>query len=263
VKLEESRKRVAVAVIGAKEAGTRTKIGKINMNTGFGTNNGGANSMSNKSRYLDVMTVSASHGSTLSKSRHQMLFVEPIILPNLSHLKVDKATEAAESCLFYPSGQKSVAMRSEIDAAVRGINSETAIEAALQTMSNSRPKSNRESIIVPFNNTSKKSSRSNSIDSKTPPIPAPAPMLSAKSKSQRSSKGLGTSSKSLIFPAGDTKGYDPVEEARLRAETEFNVGDKKKEPLYQSKKSTKEMKQLFKKIRDNESKIVSTVKTRV
>lgn len=200
-----------------------------------------------KSRYLDVMTVSASHGSTLSKGGHQMLFVEPVILPNMSHLKVDKATEAAESCLFYPSGEKSVQMRSEIDAAVRNINSEAEIMEAMSSAS--RPRTNRETIIVP-NRATRSSTKS---------IPNPA-AISVKSCS-RSTKNGATSSKTLIFPAGDTKGYDPAI-AKTEAARLANLGGKMPEPLFRGKKTSKEMKELFKKIRENESKIVSTVKTR-
>jgi hypothetical protein len=77
---QEGKGRLEVA-IGAQNVGIRRKTGR----------------MLPRSRYLDVMTVSASHGSTLNKESHQMLFVEPVILPNMSHLKVDKATEASES----------------------------------------------------------------------------------------------------------------------------------------------------------------------
>jgi hypothetical protein len=221
--------------IGAQNVGIRRKTGR----------------MLPRSRYLDVMTVSASHGSTLNKESHQMLFVEPVILPNMSHLKVDKATEASESCLFYPSGQKSVQMRSEIDAAVRNINSEAAIMEAM--MSTTRPRTMRETIIVP-NRVPPRAS----ISSQSTANPA---TKSSKSGS-RSGKLGATSSKTLIFPAGDTRGYDPAQ-AKAEAAKVADQRGKVAEPLFQGKKTSKEMKDLFKKIRENESKIVSTVKTRI
>ena len=49
---------------------------------------------------------------------HQALLVEPILLPeDLSHLNIDKVSEASESetCFFYPNGKKKVNMSQVVD----------------------------------------------------------------------------------------------------------------------------------------------------
>lgn len=80
-------------------------------------------------RYLDVLTirsnattkVSASTNNSHSAS-HNLLY-EPIILPNLQHLAVDKLDgEVAEDCMFYPTGESNRSMRRTMELAIRSCN---------------------------------------------------------------------------------------------------------------------------------------------
>lgn len=73
-------------------------------------------------RYLDIMTIRASNGSTMSTESHQKLFIEPICVPNMNHLSVDDIEEAKDSCLFYPTGHKNRQMKLEIEATVRSLD---------------------------------------------------------------------------------------------------------------------------------------------
>lgn len=231
-------------IVGSQTAGIRKKLGKAKINM-------------NRTRYLDVMTVSASHGSTLSKDSHQQLFVEPVLLPNMSHLKVDKATEAADSCLFYPSGEKSVQMKSAIDNAVRNINSEVAIEEAIRAReAKGKLKTIRESIVVPNRATSSsggKGSRSGLGSSAG----------GRKSRSALSTKSISPGRQVVTTSPADAADSAAVGATGASSSKSYNINSNSKyEPLFQGKQTSKEMKDLFKKIRVNESKIVSTVKSR-
>lgn len=83
-----------------------------------------------------MMTVSSSRGSTLNKDAHQNLFVEPVRLPNMTHLQVESSWEPREACLFYPSGHKNRQMRNELEATVRSF------DVKMNDESNTRPPSN-------------------------------------------------------------------------------------------------------------------------
>lgn len=70
-------------------------------------------------RYLDVMTTRPSHGKSIStNSTHSLLLVEPVLIPNLSHVNIEPPNEAKQSCLFYPTGEKNTNLRKEIEHVV-------------------------------------------------------------------------------------------------------------------------------------------------
>jgi len=78
-------------------------------------------------RYLDVLTIrsnstaKASNTTTLG-ANHSLLF-EPVILPNMQHLAVDKLDgEVAEDCMFYPTGESNRSMRRTMELAIRSCN---------------------------------------------------------------------------------------------------------------------------------------------
>ena len=192
--------------------------------------------MLNKSRYLDVMTVSASHGSTLTKQDHQALFVEPICLPNMSHLQVDKPTEAGESCLFYPSGHKSVQMKSEIDRAVRRITSEIAIREHMASKTKSRKSSPKKSPKIHSWNIYDEKSYGNFASTSEQGF-------SASSEVDASHNGSPVSSHNASGGAQD----------------EGSRTGKGSGQLYRGLPMDKQSKLLLKRIRENESKIVATV----
>ena len=70
-------------------------------------------------RYLDVMTTRPSHGKSIqSAGPHSQLLVEPVIIPNLSHVNIDHMNEAKQSCLFYPTGEKNTNLLKEVEQTV-------------------------------------------------------------------------------------------------------------------------------------------------
>jgi hypothetical protein len=72
--------------------------------------------------YLDVITVRTSNGAVnrSTKSAHSNLLIEPVLLPNLDHIQLDKPKEISnDNCLFYPSGHKSRGMKREIEVKVK------------------------------------------------------------------------------------------------------------------------------------------------
>jgi hypothetical protein len=73
-------------------------------------------------RYLDVMTVRTSQGTLKQSAPHAQLLVEPIVLPDMTHLTVDDTLEVHESCVFYPTGQKNKNMRRTMEEMVRKVN---------------------------------------------------------------------------------------------------------------------------------------------
>lgn len=78
-----------------------------------------ASSTQKPQRYLDVMTTRPSHGkSILASHSHSSLLVEPVIIPNLSHVNIDHVNEAKQSCLFYPTGEKNTNLLKEVEQTV-------------------------------------------------------------------------------------------------------------------------------------------------
>ena len=80
------------------------------------------NSMTN--RYLDVLTIRSNSVNKISdrNNNHNLLY-EPIILPNLQHLAVDKLDgEVVEDCMFYPTGESNRSMRRTMELAIRSCN---------------------------------------------------------------------------------------------------------------------------------------------
>jgi len=74
-------------------------------------------------RYMDVLTVRPSQGAlNRTIAPHTKLLVEPVVLPDMTHLSVDDANEVHESCVFYPTGQKNVNMRRTMEEMVRKVN---------------------------------------------------------------------------------------------------------------------------------------------
>lgn len=82
--------------------------------------------MLNNNRYLDVLTIRSNATTKVSignsRNSHNLLF-EPVILPNLQHLAVDKLDgEVAEDCMFYPTGESNRSMRRTMELAIRSCN---------------------------------------------------------------------------------------------------------------------------------------------
>ena len=76
-----------------------------------------------KSKYMDVLTVRPSNGTiTRDRAPHSKLLVEPLVLPDMSHLSVDDTMEVHENCVFYPTGQKNSNMRRTMEEMVRKVN---------------------------------------------------------------------------------------------------------------------------------------------
>ena len=83
-------------------------------------------------RYMDVLTTRSSHkADSLSKmgpaatgrlsKDHTRLLVEPVVLPEMTHLSVDDAREVNPPCLFYPTGAKNASMRRSMEVTVRKV----------------------------------------------------------------------------------------------------------------------------------------------
>eukprot|EP01038_Epipyxis_sp_PR26KG_P011688 gene11688-15650_t len=91
------------------------------------TNLNSTDTSKSNSRYLDVITVRSSLGNhshssadKAKQSSHTKLLIEPVLLPDLDHIHLDKsATITNDSCLFYPNGEKSKSMRYEINCLVK------------------------------------------------------------------------------------------------------------------------------------------------
>lgn len=78
---------------------------------------------STKTKYMDVLTVRNSQGTTgKDRAPHAQLLVEPVVLPDMTHLSVDDTLEVHESCVFYPTGQKNCNMRRTMEEMVRKVN---------------------------------------------------------------------------------------------------------------------------------------------
>jgi len=74
-------------------------------------------------RYMDVLTMRPSQGAMdKTIAAHTKLLVEPLVLPDMSHLSVDEANEVHEACVFYPTGHKNVNMRRTMEEMIRKIN---------------------------------------------------------------------------------------------------------------------------------------------
>ena len=94
------------------------------MNTTNNNNNNTASSSTN--RYLDVLTIRSNSTTKVSTTtigaNHNLLF-EPVMLPNLQHLALDKLDgEVAEDCMFYPTGESNRSMRRTMELAIRSCN---------------------------------------------------------------------------------------------------------------------------------------------
>jgi len=72
---------------------------------------------------MDVLTIRPSQAAVdKTVAPHAKLLVEPVVLPDMSHLSVDEADEVHEACIFYPTGQKNVNMRRTMEEMVRKVN---------------------------------------------------------------------------------------------------------------------------------------------
>ncbi len=58
-----------------------------------------------------------------AQHRANILLIEPVILPSMNHVSVDDDITAGDKCLFYPSGEKSLAMRGRFEKTVQMLNS--------------------------------------------------------------------------------------------------------------------------------------------
>lgn len=66
-------------------------------------------------RYLNVMTTRSSHAKSLKPpGTHSKLLIEPVVMPNLTHINVEPQHEAKQTCLFYPTGERNTNLRREI-----------------------------------------------------------------------------------------------------------------------------------------------------
>jgi hypothetical protein len=76
--------------------------------------------MASNHRYLDVMTVRPSHAGVAktTKQAHNHLMIEPVVMPDISHIVIDHDKNDAEPCLFYPNGDKNKNIRREIEHTV-------------------------------------------------------------------------------------------------------------------------------------------------
>jgi hypothetical protein len=72
------------------------------------------------SRYLDVLTFRPSEGRTVKQSENSILLVDPVILPELHHLQIDRLNEVSDKeCLFYPTGHKNKNMKRQMEESIR------------------------------------------------------------------------------------------------------------------------------------------------
>jgi hypothetical protein len=76
--------------------------------------------MASNHRYLDVMTVRPSHAGVTKEAKqpHNHLMIEPVVMPDLTHIVIDHDKNDAEPCLFYPNGDKNKNIRREIEHTV-------------------------------------------------------------------------------------------------------------------------------------------------
>ena len=76
------------------------------------------------SRYLDVLTIRSNSVNKMAdrNNKHNLLY-EPVVLPNLQHLQIDKLHgEVVEDCMFYPTGESNRSMRRTMELAIRDCN---------------------------------------------------------------------------------------------------------------------------------------------
>ena len=58
---------------------------------------------------------------------HSCLLVEPVVLPEMTHLSVDESLAVSENCIFYPTGKKNVNMRRTMEETVRKVNAQVCL----------------------------------------------------------------------------------------------------------------------------------------
>lgn len=73
------------------------------------------------SRYLDVLTFRPSEGRSVKLTNNNLLLVDPIVLPELHHLQIDRLNEVSKDkeCLFYPTGHKNKNMKRHMEESIR------------------------------------------------------------------------------------------------------------------------------------------------
>lgn len=66
------------------------------------------------------MTVRPSQAAVSKESKlsHNSLAIEPVLMPDLTHIVIDHDRNDAEPCLFYPNGDKNKNIRREIEHTV-------------------------------------------------------------------------------------------------------------------------------------------------
>lgn len=85
----------------------------------FNSSMGSFGSQSQPTRYLDVMTTRNSNAKSINNmSTHSVLLVEPVLIPNLSHVAIEPPNEAKQSCLFYPTGEKNTNLLKEVEQTI-------------------------------------------------------------------------------------------------------------------------------------------------
>ena len=114
--------------------------------------------------YLDVMTIRSTQPSSLEPlglkictanislyclilnflESHSGLLVEPILLPDMHHVGVDPVSEAKESCVFYPTGEKNSTLGKKIGNDFREANM---IAETMHSKVSNRPKSRRKTSL--------------------------------------------------------------------------------------------------------------------
>jgi hypothetical protein len=79
---------------------------------------------STKKPYLDVISVRNGHsvnvlGSSSEPSPQKSLLKEPVCVPYMSHIDVQKEESEWNSTLFYPSGAKNITMKRTIETSLK------------------------------------------------------------------------------------------------------------------------------------------------